>query len=127
MFSQNRTSGTKTRLMHQCSRDGDCPCNELIIFYLSLLHLTGDIDNIGLKLNAIQINEPEKRLPFKAFLAWVQLEMYLGRLSEAETLINDYIRSSSHLADPKTPQPLMMQQDSKKDKNDDSFELESPD
>ena len=45
-------------------------------------------------------------MPFVAFLQWVSLEMYLGKLDAAETLINDYISLSSHLADPKPAKKL---------------------
>ena len=47
------------------------------------------------------------RLPFKAFITWVQLEMYLNRHEVAQTMINDYISSSTHLADPKPSKPLL--------------------
>ena len=69
--------------MHECKRDGNCECVDMIVYYITLLHLTGDTDQIKMKLEAVQIHEPEIRLPFRAFLAWVQLEMYLGRLPEA--------------------------------------------
>lgn len=117
MFSHNRTPGTKTRLMHQCNRDGKCKCCDLLVFYLSLLHLTEDTDDINQKLEAVQINEPAKRVPFKALVAWVQLEMYQGRLAQAETLINGYIQSSSHLADPKPPKPVSFDGDKNEDQD----------
>ena len=77
--------------MHECKRDGECECVDLLVFYITLLHLTGDTSDIKTKLEAVQIQEPQHRLPFKAFLAWVQLEMHLGRLAEAQNLINGYI------------------------------------
>ena len=96
----------QTRLMNEYKRDADSESIDLLIFYITLLHLTGDTDDIKMKLEAVQIHEPEIRLPFKAFLAWVQLEMYLGRLAEAQNLINGYIKASSHLADPPKLKPL---------------------
>ena len=87
-FGQARTATAssrpgQTRLMHQCKRDSKCECVDLLVFYITLLHLNNDTSNISLKLEAVQVHEPKTRLPFKAFLAWVQLEMYLGRLEGA--------------------------------------------
>ena len=68
------TAGSRpgqTRLMHQCKRDSRCECVDLLVFYITLLHLTNDTSDIKLKLEAVQIHEPKTRLPFKAFLAWV--------------------------------------------------------
>ena len=110
MFAiKKQTVATKTRLMHQCNRKADCKCIDLLVFFFTLLHLTEETSQISQKLEAVQIHEPKKRMPFKAFLTWVQLEMYLGRLTDAESLINGYIKDSSHLGDPAPPKPLNSQ------------------
>ena len=69
--------------MLDCKRDSRCDSVDLLVFYITLLHLNHDATDIKLKLEAVQVYEPATRLPFKAFLAWVQLEMYLGRLQQA--------------------------------------------
>ena len=57
--------------MHKGNRDGDSEIADLLVFYISLLHLKEDTSDIGRKLEAVYIHEPRTRLPFKAFLAWV--------------------------------------------------------
>ena len=71
------------------------------------MHLTDQTDNIKQFLEKRFIYEPMTRLPFKAFVTWVQLEIYLNRHEIAQTMINDYISSSTHLADPKPSKPLL--------------------
>lgn len=42
MFSISRQPAAqgKTRFMHKCTRQADCDCSPLLVFYFSLLHLT---------------------------------------------------------------------------------------
>ena len=76
-----------------------------MVYFFSLLHLTDQTENIRQRLEKGYIFEPVKRLPFKAFMTWIQLEMYLNRHEVAQELINEYISSSTHLADPKAVKP----------------------
>ena len=55
--------------------------------------------NIQLRLEQY-IYEASIRLPFAAFITWVQLEIYRHNFDEAEDLINNYILKSTHLKDP---------------------------
>ena len=73
MFGQSRAQhiGAKTRLAHKCNRDASCECTDLVTFYLTLAHLTGETHDLQRKLESVQVYEPGKRLPFKAFLTWV--------------------------------------------------------
>ena len=78
-----------------------------MIYFLSLLHLTNQTDNLRDRLGQGFIYDPARRLPFKAFITWVQLELYLNRYDVAKDLINEYISNSTTLAEPKPTKPLL--------------------
>ena len=72
-----------------------------------MLHLTNQTDNLRDRLEQGFIYDPARRLPFKAFITWVQLELYLNRHDVAKDLINEYISNSTTLAEPKPTKPLL--------------------
>lgn len=58
------------------------------------------------RLESLYVQDAASRLPFKAFVAWVQLELYRRHFQIAEELINNYIMKSTHLADPRPQRRL---------------------
>ncbi|CDW88440.1 UNKNOWN [Stylonychia lemnae] len=84
------------RLMHACSRLQTCDCNVLCQYLISIAHHLNEID-VKQFLESQFYIESELRLPFDAFLYWIQLEISRSNFEYAAYLIKNYISQSTRL------------------------------
>eukprot|EP00347_Sterkiella_histriomuscorum_P001446 403372009 len=100
LYHQPNDKIAQGKLMHACNRDSECNCVVLGQYLITIAYHQHE-ENIKQFLESQFYVDSEIRLPYEAFIYWVQLEIERNNYERASNLIKNYISQSTRLDEEK--------------------------